>query len=63
MLLLEIAIELQAEASASTASPSLAREGQKGSSRAAENASGERFSFEISRISSPKLKIRLFFEA
>jgi hypothetical protein len=48
MLLLEIAIELQAEASASTASPSLAREGHKGSSGAAENASGERFSFEIS---------------
>jgi hypothetical protein len=48
MLLLEIAIELQAEANAPTADPSLAREGHKGSSPAAENATGERISFEIS---------------
>jgi hypothetical protein len=47
MLLLEIAIDLQAEANASTASPSLAREGHKGSSLTAENASHERFRFEF----------------
>jgi hypothetical protein len=57
MLLLEIAIELQAEANAPTASPSLAREGHKGSSPAAENATGERISFEISRFRHAKLMI------
>jgi hypothetical protein len=48
MLLLEIAIDLQAEATAPTADPSLAREGQKGRGPVAENAPGERISFEIS---------------
>jgi len=57
MLLLEIAIDLQAEANASTASPSLSREGQKGRSGFAENASSERITFEISGFGGEKIRI------